>query len=106
LPRARATLLVKARAAGHVRDIDPLELGLVSVALGAGRSRAEASVDPSAGIELLAKVGTAVVRGQPLARLHAQRSSLVESQAARALGAFAVGQRPGRAQKLLLERLR
>jgi pyrimidine-nucleoside phosphorylase len=106
LPRARASLLVKARAAGHVRDIDALELGLVSVALGAGRSRAEASVDPSAGIELLAKVGTAVVRGQPLARLHAQRSSLVESQATRTLGAFVIGQRPARAQKLLLERLR
>jgi pyrimidine-nucleoside phosphorylase len=41
LPRAKARVAVRARESGFVTGIDALELGLVSVALGAGRSRAE-----------------------------------------------------------------
>src|SRR5690606_28131070 len=52
LPVAKAQLAVAAPRAGVVAAIDALELGWVSVALGAGRTRADQAVDPAAGIEL------------------------------------------------------
>ena len=104
-PAARASLVVKARAAGYVTDIDALELGLISVALGAGRTRAEDRVDPAAGIEILAPVGSHVSRGDALARLHARSSKLVEAQASRCARAFRIGARRARTKPRVLERL-
>ena len=103
-PRARASLLVKARSAGFVSAIDALELGLISVALGAGRARAEDRVDPSAGIEILAPLGTRVARGEPLARLHAHSPALARAEAARTLAAFQIGARRPRERRLVIER--
>src|SRR5690606_33030156 len=50
LPKAPAVVRVKAPATGFVRAIDPLELGLTGVAMGAGRTRADQDVDPAVGI--------------------------------------------------------
>jgi thymidine phosphorylase len=44
-------------------------VGRAAVALGAGRDRADAGVDPAAGIDILAPVGTTVRRGDPVFRL-------------------------------------
>ena len=104
-PRARATAMVKAPAAGYVADIDALELGLFRFALGAGRVRAENPVDAAAGIEILAPVGSPVARGEPLARLHAHSRRLVEAEVARALGAFRIARRPPRPRPRLFTRL-
>jgi pyrimidine-nucleoside phosphorylase len=104
-PRARASVVVKARNAGYVADIDALELGLVSVALGAGRIRAEDPVDPAAGIEILAPLASRVARGQPLARLHARSPRLLETALARALGAFRIAHQPPRPRPRLFARL-
>ncbi|HWA77198.1 MAG TPA: thymidine phosphorylase [Polyangiaceae bacterium] len=105
LTHAKARVAVRATRAGKVTGIDPLELGLVSVALGAGRSRAEQKVDPRAGIEIAAPLGTSVARGEPLAWLQAGRTALAEAQIERVRAAFTLGGSAPKAGRLLLERI-
>jgi pyrimidine-nucleoside phosphorylase len=57
LPRAPEAVLVPAGADGFVAAIDPLEIGLAAVAMGAGRTRADQRVDHAVGIEILAPRG-------------------------------------------------
>ncbi len=51
---------VLADSAGVVTGVDPLEIGLAAVALGAGRTRADQAVDPSVGVMVLVKPGARV----------------------------------------------
>jgi pyrimidine-nucleoside phosphorylase len=71
LPVADHTQTVKAPRAGFIADIDALEVGRIAVALGAGRTRAEDTVDHSVGIEFLKKKGHQVAKGEPLAVVYA-----------------------------------
>jgi pyrimidine-nucleoside phosphorylase len=105
LPRAKATLEVLAPRAGYVAACDAYALGLCGVALGAGRTRADQAVDPSAGIELLAQRGERVSRGQPIAVVHARTRRLVEGERLRVQGAFAFSASQPRAQRVVLERV-
>jgi pyrimidine-nucleoside phosphorylase len=56
---------------GVVTEVDPLEIGLAAVALGAGRTRADQPVDPTVGIMVRAKPGTRVNKGSVLAEIQA-----------------------------------
>ncbi|HTQ03381.1 MAG TPA: thymidine phosphorylase [Polyangiaceae bacterium] len=104
LPRARVRVPLPAPRSGILAGIDAWELGWVSVALGAGRMRAEDTVDPGAGIELCHAVGERVTRGEPLAFLCASKRSLVEHELARAAAAFRIGSRATH-PRLVLERI-
>ena len=104
LPRAKVRLALHARKSGVLAGADPLELGLVAVALGAGRARADDTVDPGAGIELCMAVGEPVRRGEPLAYLSGRSHALVEAQMQRAARAFRIEQ-GARRRKLVLERV-
>jgi pyrimidine-nucleoside phosphorylase len=57
---------------GFVHRIDAFALGVLATSMGAGRTRADASIDPAVGIELAVRVGAPVERGAPLAFLHAR----------------------------------
>ena len=105
LPRAPERLLVAAPRAGVVRACDPLELGLVALALGAGRSRANQQVDPAVGIELVAKRGNRVNKGAPLAFLHARSRRGNEPLVARAAAAFSIGRSAGATPRLVIGRV-
>ncbi len=106
LPRARSSVVVTARRSGYVTAIDPLSLGWSSVALGAGRARAEDPVDPGAGIEILAPRGSRVAKGEPLARLHASSKARAEAELQRVTQAFELGARAPRRTPLVVGRLR
>jgi pyrimidine-nucleoside phosphorylase len=105
LPRAKGTAAVRATASGYVTHCDAYALGLVGVALGAGRTRAEDAVDPSAGLELMVKRGDAVRRGDVLAHVHARSNALAASVAPRVLAAFEISARKPKARPLVLERI-
>jgi pyrimidine-nucleoside phosphorylase len=104
LPRAKVRLPVKATRSGVVVAIDALELGLVSVALGAGRTRADQDVDASAGIEIERAVGERVKKGETLAYVSGASRPLVRAQLSRVDAAFELGLR-ARPRKLILERI-
>ena len=89
LPRPLAVEDWRAPRAGVVARLDAGLVGRAAVALGAGRDRLDAAVDPAAGIQILVPVGTSVEAGAPVLRLSgADRSRL---DAARALLQNAVG---------------
>jgi pyrimidine-nucleoside phosphorylase len=104
LPHARVRIAVRARKSGVLAAADPLELGMVAVALGAGRARTDDHVDPGAGIELCQAVGEPVRRGEPLAFLSGRSRAVVEAQRERALRAFRIG-KSARRPRLILERV-
>ena len=61
---------VLAGASGVLTDMDALKLGVASWRLGAGRARKEDPVQAGAGIELFARPGDHVEKGQKLLTLH------------------------------------
>jgi pyrimidine-nucleoside phosphorylase len=68
---------------GIVTGMDAELVGRAAVALGAGRDRADAPVDPAAGIDVVATVGTHVRRGDAVFQLACQDAGRVDG--ARAL---------------------
>ncbi|CCW34647.1 thymidine phosphorylase [Chthonomonas calidirosea] len=72
LPRAPITYRVEAPEDGFIAAIDARVVGLLAVALGAGRSTKEDRIDPAVGIVLHKKRGAWVHAGEPLATLHLQ----------------------------------
>jgi pyrimidine-nucleoside phosphorylase len=105
LPVAPEVSEVRATEEGYVTAIDPLEIGLSAVALGAGRTRADQAVDPAVGVELAATRGVRVARGDVLARIHARRPGDAEAVAGRVRAAFQLGPVPPSAAPLVLERI-
>jgi pyrimidine-nucleoside phosphorylase len=88
LPRASSVTLVESTAEGYVESIDALALGLAALELGAGRLRKEDKIDPGAGLNINALVGTHVARGDPLAHVHARSRELAENVAPRLRAAW------------------
>ena len=54
---------------GYVQSIDTFKIGVAANILGAGRQKLDDKIDFSVGIEVLAKIGAKVSKGQPLVRL-------------------------------------
>ncbi len=106
LPQARHQVPIVATRSGFVTAADALDLGLAAVAMGAGRTRADQSVDARVGIVLNAKPGEPIKRGEPLATLHVNDATVDESLKRRVAGAFEVGARPPRPSPLVLDVIR
>ncbi|MEO7096264.1 MAG: thymidine phosphorylase, partial [Polyangiales bacterium] len=106
LPRAPLVKPIVAEADGYVVDVDPLALGLAGVELGAGRTRAEAKVDPSVGLVLRATKGTRVEKGAPLVEVHARDENAFARIEQRVRAAFRVGESRAERGPLVLETIR
>ncbi len=105
LPRAPHRVPVLAKAAGMVTRIDALAIGLLSVEMGAGRTRVDQKIDPAVGIELAVRVGDRVARKQPLGFLHLRDEPRRESFVEAATRAFVIGKGRGAKRRLLLGRV-
>ncbi|MDO5034548.1 MAG: thymidine phosphorylase [Actinomycetaceae bacterium] len=70
LPVAKDQHQVIAERDGYLTRLDAISVGVASWRLGAGRARAGEDVQAVAGIELHAKPGDMVKKGQPLMTLH------------------------------------
>ena len=70
LPVARHTQQVLASSDGVLGSLDALAVGVAAWRLGAGRARKEDPVQAGAGVQLHAKPGSVVRRGDPLMTLH------------------------------------
>lgn len=91
LPVANHLDTVVAEADGYLTRLDALSVGVASWRLGAGRARKEDPVQAEAGIEILAKPGERVVRGQPLLTLHTQTPERFERARQALSEAIAIG---------------
>ena len=106
LPRAPLIRSVEAPRSGWIVDVDPLELGLAAVELGAGRTRAEQAVDPAVGIVLRVTKGVRVERGAPLADVHARSDEAFAAIASRVGAAFSFGESEVARGPMVIEAIR
>ena len=67
---SRKYKVIKASDSGTIEKISAIELGKLSVALGAGRMTKEDSIDYGVGIQLLKQVGDTVKKGDVLAKIY------------------------------------
>jgi pyrimidine-nucleoside phosphorylase len=105
LPRARLHRMVEAETDGYLARLDALTVAQASTELGAGRERKGDAIDLSVGIVLQAKVGDRVVRGQPLAIVHANDAARVERAEQLLNSAFAISPEEVAPRPLILERV-
>lgn len=106
LPKAKQAVEVPAPASGYVERLRAHPIGVACGLLGAGREVKGQPVDPGAGVELLAKVGDEVAKGQPLARLHVGRPERVAEATQLVADAYTVGFRRAQRKPLILGRVR
>jgi pyrimidine-nucleoside phosphorylase len=96
---------VLAAESGFVVAIDAFELGLVAVALGAGRTRADQRVDPAVGLSIEAKPGARVAPGEALAHIHVRDPRSADAVHGRVLRAFQLSDAPRAGGPLILARV-
>jgi len=106
LPSAELRVPVRATVSGVVASIDALELGLVGVAMGAGRTRADQPIDHAVGIELAVKVGATIAAGEPLAIVHVRSEEAAARLEERIGRAFTVGDAAPAPRPMVLEAIR
>jgi pyrimidine-nucleoside phosphorylase len=102
---APVEVAVRAPRGGVVAGIDAMAVGLAAVAMGAGRSRADADVDPAVGISIDARPGQDVRQGDVLARVHVRAAPDAAAIVARLALAFTIGDAPPPPSPLVLGRL-
>jgi thymidine phosphorylase len=91
LPVPKETHVVMADRDGVLVKQEALPFGIAAWRLGAGRARKEDPVQHAAGIELHAKPGDAVTKGQPLFTLGADEPERFERALEAVAGAWAIG---------------
>jgi len=70
LPVATYTQTVTAQADGYLEQIHPRLVAMAALEVGAGRRIKTDKVNPSTGVEIIAKIGDKISIGDPLAVLH------------------------------------
>jgi thymidine phosphorylase len=83
---------------GIISAIDTREVGFAVVRLGGGRIAPQAAIDHAVGFDRLLPVGTAVRKGEPIARVHAADAAAADAATAALCAAFSIGERPPKAQ--------
>ena len=76
LPVAKEKLVINAEASGTITRMDALKVGVAAWRLGAGRAKQGESLQLGAGIEIHAKPGAQVTKGQPIFTLHTDKPEL------------------------------
>src|SRR5690606_32172545 len=92
LPLAPEIVVVKSETDGWIERVDAMDVAEAALALGAGRTRKGDAVDPRAGVRLLARRGEGIVRGQPIAELHAPSEDAARQVTPIVRKAFRVGE--------------
>ena len=91
LPVARESHVVTADRDGVLTTQHALPFGIAAWRLGAGRARKEDPVDHAAGIDLAAKPGDTVTKGQPLFTLYTSDAARFDRAFEALEGAYAIG---------------
>lgn len=105
LPRAPVVREVTAPVAGVVQAVDTRALGLAVVALGGGRTRPGAPVDPRVGLAHVLAPGERVGAGELLAMVHAATPSDAEAAVAAVRAAFTIAEGTVSSPPVIVERI-
>ena len=105
LPTAELRQIVTASASGYLRRLDARAVGIAAWRLGAGRSRKEDAVSPTAGVICLAKPGEQVEAGQPILELHYDDAARIDPALEALNGAIEAGPEPPEPRPLIVDRI-
>lgn len=103
MPKAKYMAEIKATEAGYLTAMEARTVGFASVALGAGRAKAEDPVDFGAGFILEKKPGDKVAPGDIIARAYASDEKLLAEGTALFKKSLAYGQEPPVKEPLIKE---
>lgn len=78
LPTASYHFEVLAEQEGYVNQIDAEQIGIAAMLLGAGRAKKEDQIDYAVGLTLNKKIGDAVLVGESICTIHANREDVKE----------------------------
>ena len=105
-PVAKCIYEVKSRVSGYITAMNAEEIGIASVALGAGRLTKDDEIDHSAGIVLKRKNGDHVLAGETLALLYTNKESKIADAERILLGALSFGKDAPREEPLIYKTVR
>lgn len=103
LPSAAIRDEIPSPGGGYVTEVNAELVGRACLALGAGRTRVEDSVDHAAGITGIVKIGERVANSQPLMTLHANDRRRLGAATKLLHGAVKVADAPPPALPLILD---
>jgi pyrimidine-nucleoside phosphorylase len=106
LPSVTSRHVVTAPRPGVLTGLDAERIGRASVALGAGRDRAEDGVDPAVGIMVMAAPGDRVSAGDPVLEVHYRDRARLDAALPLAQAAIAVGDAAAPGRPLILGEVR
>jgi pyrimidine-nucleoside phosphorylase len=101
LPRAPIREPLLADRSGVLAAVEAEEIGLASVALGAGRLRKGDPIDPAVGIVVRPKIGDRLEAGEPIGEVHARDREAAAGAARRVLAAMELVEGPVRPPQLV-----
>jgi thymidine phosphorylase len=82
LPQAKLKVPFASPRGGFVQDVDAMGVALAALRLGAGRAKAEDSIDHAVGMSAFLKIGETVEAGGPICTIHANdEQALAEAKA-------------------------
>jgi thymidine phosphorylase len=105
LPAAAMHHEFRAPARGYLRRLDARAVGVAVWRLGAGRSRKEDAVSPTAGAVCVRKPGESVEAGEPVLVLHYDDPTRLDGALAALDGAVEVGPEPPDPRPLIIDRI-
>ena len=106
LPHTAGRVPILSQRSGWVSRIDPKELAWIALEMGAGRLRAEQTIDHAVGIELNVQYGDFVESQQPLALLHVRKPKDAHAFAKRVQSSFGLSSSRPKPRKLVLGAVR
>jgi pyrimidine-nucleoside phosphorylase len=101
LPTARHTEEIPSPRDGFVTAANALEIGLCSVALGAGRESVDSAIDMAVGFIINKKIGNRVKKGESLLTVHYNDPEKVRVIRQRLLNSFAISEKPVQAPPMI-----
>ncbi len=104
-PTSKYAFEIKSEKSGFVSQVHAREIGIISMALGAGRSAVTDPIDYTSGIMLHKKVGEAVERGELLATAYTNRKERFAENEARLRQAFRVSENRPEPEPLIYARI-
>lgn len=91
LPEANVIRDIPAPRTGRISGLDGRTIGMGVVHMGGGRMKGGDRIDPSVGYSDILGLGTEVIKGQPVARLHAASERAAQAAEAAFLSAVTIG---------------
>lgn len=104
-PTASEKAKLTAEKDGFITQLTALDIGLACVELGAGRLRAEDSVDPQAGVILFKKIGDKVTSGEDLLEIRTNKAGSIPQVQKKIKQAITIEENPPEKPELILKEI-